>query len=96
MRKINNIEIAIIILISFIIGFSINGIIQFPKTIKTIEIPKIIEKNVIEKCQCSGLTTEDVELIIRQQFIPAFEFNYAVDGAIEEARLVPLIKKICK
>ena len=89
-KEITNLETSIIILLSSIIGFSLGGIYY-----KSKNPPAQIIKE-IERCQCAGLTSEDVRLIIRQQFVPAFEFNYAVDGAIEEARLVPLIKKICK
>ena len=88
-------EITIIILISFIIGFSVKGIIQYQLP-EIIETPRIIEKNTIEKCQCFNLTREDVGLIIRQEFVDALEFNYAIDDALGKPRLVPLLKEILK
>ena len=90
-REINIVQISIIILASFIIGFSFKGLVDQEKN----QYPNIIEKNVIEKCQCSGLTREDVELIVRQEFVDAFLFNYAVDGAMGNPKLVPLVKEIC-
>lgn len=56
--------------------------------------PEIIER--IEKCQCSGLTSEDVRLILRQEFVNALEFNYAIDDSLGNPKLVPLLKSICK
>ena len=91
-------EISIIILIGFIMGFSFNEIFEgFSETETngtTIQIP--IQKIETEKCQqYVGLTSEDIKLLIRQQFIPALEFNYAIDDSMGKPRLVPLIKEIC-
>ncbi|MCK4307295.1 hypothetical protein KAW50_03595 [candidate division WOR-3 bacterium] len=58
---------------------------------------KVIERiERIESCKCLGLTTEDIALIIRQQLVGALEFNYAIDGAMGEPTLVPLIKAMCE
>ncbi len=86
-KEITNLEISIIILLSLIVGFSL-GRIHYKPITQTIK--------EVEKCQRVGLTSEDVKSIIRQQFVPALEFNYAIDGAMGEPRLVPLLKEICK
>ena len=84
-------ELTIIIIITLVIGFSLGGIVQKPIEIMQEPI-KIIKE--IEKCRCSNLTRKDVEMIIRQEFVDALEFNYAIDGAMGEPRLVPLLKSI--